>query len=103
MLFFASLLVLTIWIVLFFAWGNFWRVWEFDSDHAEFPALQSWPGVAAVIPARNEAASIEAVVRALVLQDYPGEFFAIIVDDQSEDGTAEIARRAVRETGDNPR
>src|SRR2546423_270887 len=102
MLFFVSLLVLTIWIVVFFAWGNFWRVWEFDSDRVAFPALQFWPRVTAVIPARNEAASIEAVVRALALQDYPGEFFAIIVDDHSEDSTAEIAQGAVRQKGGKP-
>jgi hopene-associated glycosyltransferase HpnB len=86
-----------IWLVLFFARGNFWRVWEFDSDRAQFPSPAKWPRVTAVIPARNEAASIAEVVRALALQDYAGEFSAIVVDDHSNDGTAELARRAAIE------
>src|SRR5437899_11711685 len=92
-----ALLSLLIWLVLFFAWGNFWRVWEFDSDHAQFPSPAKWPRVTAVIPARNEAPSIAEVVRALALQDYAGEFSAIVVDDHSDDGTAELARRAAIE------
>ncbi len=99
MLFSISSLVLLIWIVLFFAWGNFWRVWEFDSDHAQFPAPAWWPRVAAVIPARNESESIESVVQALALQDYAGEFSMVVVDDHSDDGTAELARRAAEQAG----
>jgi hopene-associated glycosyltransferase HpnB len=94
-----ALLSFLIWLVLFFAWGNFWRVWEFDSDHAQCPSPAKWPSVTAVIPARNEAASIAEVVRGLALQDYAGEFSAIVVDDHSDDGTAELARRAAIEAG----
>ena len=92
-----ALLSFLIWLALFFGWGHFWRVWEFDTDHAQFPSPAKWPGVTAVIPARNEAASIAEVVRALALQDYAGEFSAIVVDDHSDDGTAELARRAAIE------
>ena len=99
MLVFISLLVFLIWVILFFAWGSFWRVWEFDYDRAQFPAPGTWPRVAAVIPARNEAASIEAVVRALALQDYAGEFSIVVVDDHSDDGTSELARRAAGQAG----
>jgi hopene-associated glycosyltransferase HpnB len=94
MLVFVSLLVFIVWIVLFFARGNFWQIWEFDSDRAQFPAPPEWPRVAVVVPARNEAASIEAVVHALAAQDYAGEFSVLVVDDHSDDGTAELARRA---------
>ena len=99
MLFSISLLVLLIWIVLFFVWGNFWRVWEFDSDHAQFLAPAEWPRVTAVIPARNESESIESVVQSLALQDYAGEFSIVVVDDHSDDGTAELARRAAEQAG----
>ena len=98
MLVFVSLLVFIIWIVLFFAWGSFWQVWEFDSDRARFPAPPQWPRVAAVVPARNEAASIEAVISALAAQDYAGEFSVIVVDDHSDDGTAQIAHRVASST-----
>jgi hopene-associated glycosyltransferase HpnB len=98
MLVFVSLLVFIIWIVLFFAWGNFWQVWEFDSHRARFPAPPQWPRVTAVVPARNEAASIEAVIRALAAQDYAGEFSVIVVDDHSDDGTAQLAQRSASST-----
>jgi len=94
-----SLLVFLIWVVLFFFWGNFWRVWEFDSDRAQFPAPAKWPRVTAVVPARNEAASIASVVAAFASQGYPGEFSVVIVDDHSEDATAEIARKAAADLG----
>ena len=94
-----ALLSFLIWLALFFGWGHFWRVWEFDTDHAQFPSPAKWPGVTAVIPARNEAASIAEVVRVLALQDYAGEFSAIVVDDHSDDGTAELARRAAIKAG----
>src|SRR5258708_36479375 len=85
MLVFVSLVVLVIWLVLFFAWGNFWQIWEFDSDRAEFPAPAEWPRVTAVIPARNEAASIEAVIRPFAAPDYTGGFFVFCGDGHHHD------------------
>ncbi|MEI9965451.1 MAG: glycosyltransferase [Caulobacteraceae bacterium] len=49
----------------------------------------------AVVPARDEADVIGRAVGSLLAQDYPGPFRVILVDDQSSDGTADIARRAV--------
>jgi len=89
-----ALLSLAIWAVLVSFWGGFWRTWESDSDGSSLPFPPNWPRVAALIPARNEAASISAVVAALGKQDYLGEFSAIIVDDHSSDGTAELAGSA---------
>jgi hopene-associated glycosyltransferase HpnB len=94
MLVFVSFLVFIIWIVLFFVWGNFWQIWEFDSDRAQLPAPPQWARVTAVVPARNEAASIQAVISAVAAQDYAGEFSVVVVDDHSDDGTTEIAYRA---------
>ena len=94
-----SLLTFVIWLVIFFLWGQFWRVWEFDADRARFPSRDRWPTVAAVVPARNEAETIGAVLRGLAAQDYSGEFSIVIVDDHSRDGTAEIARRTAEEAG----
>ena len=51
----------------------------------------AWPDVAAVIPARNEAAMLPVVLPALLGQDYPGALTVIVVDDCSTDGTAEVA------------
>ncbi len=53
---------------------------------------QAWPSVVAVVPARNEAEVIAESLGSLLSQNYPGPFAVILVDDQSTDGTADIAR-----------
>jgi hopene-associated glycosyltransferase HpnB len=50
--------------------------------------------VAVVIPARNEAEGIGACVASLLAQDYPGSLSVTVVDDDSDDGTGEIAKNA---------
>lgn len=47
--------------------------------------------VAVVVPARDEAENIGHSLSSLLAQEYPGEFSVILVDDNSTDGTAEIA------------
>ena len=51
-----------------------------------------WPEVVAVIPARNEADVIARTLGSVAAQDYPGRFRVLLVDDNSDDGTGEIAR-----------
>ncbi|MDX1906264.1 MAG: glycosyltransferase [Bacteroidia bacterium] len=52
------------------------------------------PFVSLIIPARNEAARIEACLQSALGQDYPADRYEVIlVNDHSEDHTAEIARR----------
>jgi hopene-associated glycosyltransferase HpnB len=48
--------------------------------------------VVAVVPARDEAELIARSLGSLLAQDYPGAFHVVLVDDQSSDGTGEIAR-----------
>lgn len=83
-------MALAIWLVLVFGRGWFWLCRERDEPPARAPDV--WPSVTAVIPARNEAAGIGACVESLKAQDYPGPFRIIVVDDQSDDATAAIAR-----------
>ena len=45
------------------------------------------PGVAVVVPARDEAPLIGRTLRALLAQDYPGSLRIVLVDDGSGDGT----------------
>ena len=53
------------------------------------PALIPAPFVSVLVPARNEAANIEACVRSLLDQEY-ANYELIVLDDQSTDGTAGI-------------
>jgi len=91
---------LAIWIYLLAARGTFWRLSE---DNNAPKRLENWPRVAAVVPARNEAATISQTISSLARQDYPGESSIIIVDDHSEDGTAALAQKAANESGASQR
>ncbi|NOG70128.1 glycosyltransferase [Roseicella sp. DB1501] len=82
------------WAVLLLGRGFFWLARNDDRDAARLPDPPSWPRVAAVVPARDEAATIGATVASLLAQDYPGEFRLVVVDDRSTDGTGEAARAA---------
>ncbi len=82
---------LAIWLVLLFGRGMYWRARERD-DRDTPPTPAVWPSVAAVVPARNEADVISRSIGSLLAQDYPGTLRVILVDDESEDGTAGIAR-----------
>src|SRR5713101_171205 len=95
-----ALLVLLIWLYLAFLRGNFWRL---EEDNLEPKPLEKWPHVVAIVPARNEAETIARAVTSLLGQEYPGEFSVIVVDDQSDDGTAALARKAAEEAGATPR
>src|SRR5205085_9537151 len=79
------------WIYLLLGRGMFWRVRERD-DVEQVPEPTQWPSVVAVVPARSEADVIVRSVGSLLAQDYPGVFRIVLVDDQSEDGTGELAR-----------
>ena len=87
----------TAWAYLLFFRGRFWRA---DQRLPAALAPRSWPAVAVVVPARDEAATIVPAVAALTAQDYRGEWRIILADDASQDGTAELARAA---SGGSPR
>src|SRR5215467_5834361 len=87
-----ALLALGIWVYLLAFRGRFWLSAERDDTVPAAPP--AWPSVAAVIPARNEAASIGATIASLMRQDYQGNLAIFLVDDESEDGTGEVARSA---------
>jgi succinoglycan biosynthesis protein ExoA len=50
-----------------------------------------WPGVSVVMPVLNEERHLEAAVRRVLDQDYPGELEVIIAAGPSADGTHQIA------------
>jgi hopene-associated glycosyltransferase HpnB len=80
------------WLYLLFGRDGFWRARPRIEDETA-PEPVPWPAVVAVVPARNEAAHVEAALRSVLAQDYPGELSVVLVDDHSEDATGAMARR----------
>nr|WP_298687190.1 glycosyltransferase [uncultured Dongia sp.] len=85
-----------IWLYLLVFRGGFWRERLTEPEAAPTQANMTWPDVAAIVPARNEAGVVGEVVRALLGQLYQGRLTVILVDDNSEDGTAAEAESAAR-------
>jgi glycosyltransferase involved in cell wall biosynthesis len=57
-------------------------------------AAADHPSVSVVVPVRNGASSLEACLRAVLSQDYPGDRFEVFaVDNGSTDGSPDIAKR----------
>ena len=81
---------LAIWIALLAGRGGFWRM-NLRLPEAEGDAARTWPGVTAVIPARDEAGILPLTLPSVFAQDYPGPLTVIVVDDASADGTGEVA------------
>ena len=93
---FGAVLALATWLYLVTARGGFWLASERDNDTP--PPPPAWPSVVAVIPARNEAAHIGETLGSLLTQSYPA-LSVVLVDDQSDDGTAEAAKVAAAALG----
>ncbi len=88
----VSLLAVAAWIYLLAGHGGFWR-----TDQRLPPAgpgeLSTWPAVVAVVPARDEAEMLPQTLPTLLNQRYEGALTVLLVDDESSDGTGEIAAK----------
>lgn len=93
-----ALFVLALWLYLLAGRGGFWLAAQRD-DRPELAAPAVWPPVTAVIPARDEAATVARTVQSVLAQDYPGRLDAVVVDDGSQDATATIAAEAAAAMG----
>jgi hopene-associated glycosyltransferase HpnB len=82
---------LAVWLYLFLAHGQFWRSQPQLLPAAVPPAEAGQPDVDIIVPARDEAATINAVIQSLLAQDYGGRFRVVLVDDNSSDETAAVA------------
>ena len=91
-------LTLAIWLHMILGRRWFWLARERD-DRGQPAEPARWPSVCAVVPARDEADVIARSIGGLLAQDYPGPFQVILVDDDSSDGTAKVAREAAAALG----
>jgi hopene-associated glycosyltransferase HpnB len=109
-----ALIVLAIWVYLVIGRGGFWRaaghvddappskadiVGDPGPDAGRLAAPGSLPFIAAIIPARDEAVSVGKTIASLLQQNYAGPLQVILVDDQSRDATAQVARDAAATLG----
>jgi cellulose synthase/poly-beta-1,6-N-acetylglucosamine synthase-like glycosyltransferase len=69
------------------------------ADQYPSPAGDSLPRISVIIAAKDEEDNIERAVRSMLKQDYPN-FELIVVNDRSEDRTAEILEDIQTETAD---
>ncbi|HMK89205.1 MAG TPA: glycosyltransferase [Methylocystis sp.] len=88
------------WVFLLFGRGGFWRLSETDRSLAP-PGSPRPEGVrvTAIVPARDEAEVVARSLGSLFAQKFSGALDVVLVDDQSSDGTAEIARAAAAAQG----
>lgn len=83
------------WSYLVLARGSFWRTKSSNPDANDKTRFSG--GVLAIVPARNEAELIGPVVTSLLKQNVA--LPVVLVDDESTDGTADVARRAAEPVG----
>jgi hopene-associated glycosyltransferase HpnB len=98
MLLAVAAISLAAWVYLVVFHGGFW----ITSRYNNLPAPASrpdWPEIVTVIPARDEAASIGDCIRSILSQPYAGQLSVVLVDDQSSDGTADLAKTAAVDIG----
>ncbi len=88
---FLAALSLAIWVYLLAGHGKFWQAGPSLAPPPPLAPRRPMPPVTIVVPARNEAETIERALRSLLAQDYAGRFRVVLVDDLSSDGTGVIA------------
>jgi hopene-associated glycosyltransferase HpnB len=95
-----SLASLAVWAYLIGFRGAFWRLAEHDRALPP-PGAPAPVGVhvTAIIPARDEAEVIRESLGSLFAQDFSGSLDIVLVDDESSDGTAGLARAAAASCG----
>jgi hopene-associated glycosyltransferase HpnB len=84
------MLALAVWLYLFCMHGRFWL----STPELKVALPAEIPDVDIIVPARDEAPTIAPVIRSLLDQRYQGTFHVFLVDDNSSDGTGQLAGSA---------
>lgn len=79
----------------FFLQIGYWLLFGFGFRRArkQVPRTDALPPISVIVAARNEAANIPALLDALLQQTHPN-YEVLIIDDDSEDATADLVREA---------
>nr|WP_127354023.1 glycosyltransferase [Actinacidiphila soli] len=92
----VAVVSLAAWTWLTLGQGFFWRT---DTRLPPPGEVGTWPAVAVVIPARDEAEVLPVSLPSVLGQAYEGRAEVFLVDDGSSDGTGDIARALAERTG----
>jgi hopene-associated glycosyltransferase HpnB len=89
----VAVVALLAWLYLALLRGGWWRTEPVLRPAApNAAATGDAPPLVMVVPARDEAPTIAAAIASLLAQDYPGRLRVVLVDDESTDDTAGVAR-----------
>ena len=111
----VSGLSMVAWIWLILGRGLFWKMDQTiqiprsrvsssgDGDQIQTSRGGGWPPVKIIVPARNEAETLPVTLPLLLNLDYPGSITVNLVDDNSTDGTGELAILLGQERGASQR
>jgi cellulose synthase/poly-beta-1,6-N-acetylglucosamine synthase-like glycosyltransferase len=78
-------------LLLFYSALTISGVW-FRISKRPTPALEHYPSVSVLVPARNEEIVLEDTLRAMGRLRYKGDLEIFLLDDNSSDGTSAIAK-----------
>ncbi|MCZ2256964.1 glycosyltransferase family 2 protein [Sporosarcina sp. G11-34] len=78
-------------LLIFYSTVTIAGIW-YRASNKEPKGLQFYPSVALLIPAHNEGIVIENTLRAMARLKYKGKLDIYVLDDNSQDDTAEIAQ-----------
>jgi len=65
----------------------------FKKEKFEMKKLEKYPNISVVIPAYNDAKTLDVIIPAILNQKYDGDIEIIVVDDCSMDNTIEVAKK----------
>jgi hopene-associated glycosyltransferase HpnB len=87
----VAALALAGWLGVLLGTSRAWDLRPIAEDEPAPPDPASWPSVAVLVPARNEADLLPETLAAMRAQDYPGAWHLVVVDDRSTDATGDLA------------
>jgi len=85
----ASLLA---WLVIAMRPARSWDLQPTAEDETPPPEPEAWPRVCVLVPAHNEQVYLPRTLPDLLAQEYPGDWEVVLIDDRSDDETADVAR-----------